>query len=335
MFKKKFSKRFAIKLIVVVLLVFGIGYILDIKPEFVQRPSISPTQTVTLSQELNLAGDNVYEVSDSRLIISASVNLRDNSKLIVKNSIIDVRQDFDLQYRLNAYDDSAVEMENVIIDTSQKWQNFYFSQNSNLIAKNVYGVNRNLPWYVFIDNAHVSIENTTMGFYVSPSSVEFEIVGSDIWGELALPENVTADLTFKKGITESFVFPGDQVSGVDYKISAQNTLFRAWSINVLANSDVTIRDTEDISISFRFRENAVVEMSNLSNKHYDYQSFQYDDIKFRLVNSTVTEWYGHFAVGGKSRFQTHNWVRWNPGVVRSLSTTVQSRSSGRTTMSRW
>lgn len=178
------------------------------------EPEKTYAKTIVSDAPIILKGDDVLEITDTNFIHNESIYLEDNAQLIIRDSRLELRQDYAGQHGLFAsgnsrvifvnselhtsctgtlswtfFDSSAIEGSDIVMPGCNIWVGFFGDSTGTISNWDYFGATT-------CDNAVVDIED----------SAEMEL-------ELCYGPGVVVDETLPRDITE-FTFPNENDSGV-------------------------------------------------------------------------------------------------------------------------
>lgn len=264
------------------------------------------SKQVANDQPITLTGNQILEISDTHYIQKNDITLKDNAKLVIKNSSFEHRGDHSFQYWLYAWDNSQVIVENSQI-ISSPWLNWNFYNSSSLTLNNV-DQNKSNIWHYFPDNSKVAVKNSRFAGTLA-NDAQADIDGSkETFVELVLLPGSEVDESLPKIINEEYIFPNqnDKLTS-KMKLKLKNSTAPNWGITVTENDKITIRDTENLTITFSFGYvfvNETIELSDLKVKKYADTSWNFKNTSLRLINTKTNKWSP--IVGGENTLVIKN-----------------------------
>lgn len=272
------------------------------KPSFSQnKPSFTPSSSlpskryskdITNNKPITLTGNQILEITDTHYIQKQDITLEDNAKLIIRNSFFEHLGDSSFKFWLNAKDNSEVIVEDSKIK-SNPWTNWNFYNSSSLILKNVDQSESGI-WHYFPDDSKITTKNASFHGTLD-NNAQADIDGSkETFVELVFPPGSEVDEKLPKIVTEEYIFPNsnDKLPG-KMKLSLKNSTAPNWGITVTEEDKVTIRDTENLTVTFSFGYkfiNETIELSDLKVKKYADQTWSFKDTYLRLINTKTNKW---------------------------------------------
>ncbi|MBR9676541.1 hypothetical protein GOV04_00175 [Candidatus Woesearchaeota archaeon] len=265
-----------------------------IEPEIIEEVLVvQPSKKIINEQPLSLRSSQKLEIIDTHYVLDNDLIIDDNAQLIIKNSIFEHRQSYARQHSLKASESAQVIIENSKILTNCKGSlNWEFFDDSKLIAKNVIMPSCN-TWNFFTNTASANIEGWDFfGATFCESSSATINNSNDMELELCYPHGTTLDISLPTNIT-SFVFNNVKARGVESNIAITESTVDGWGVTVGPGDDITIRDTESVTISIIVGaplEKETVLLTDLNQKLYTDKTYNMVYSKLRLVNTGVYGW---------------------------------------------
>lgn len=269
---------------------------LPVSSQTLWSPSPSPAKSyskkATSDRPINLTGDQVLEITDTRYTQKSDITLKGNAKLIIRDSFFEHSGDSSFKFWLKAYDNAQVIVENSKIKSSP-WLNWEFYNFSSLTLLNVDQSESGI-WHYFPDNSKVSAKNASFHGTLANDS-QADIDGSkDTFIELVFLPGSEIDESLPKIITKEYVFPNNNDKLPDkMKLSLKNSTAPNWGITVTEEDKVTIRDTENLTVTFSFGYkfiNETIELSDLKSKRYTDNTWNFKNSYLRLINTKTNKW---------------------------------------------
>lgn len=254
--------------------------------------SKSYSREITNDKAINLAGNNVLEITDTHYIQKNDINLKDNAKLIIRNSFFEHLGESSFKYWLKAYDNAQVIVENSKIKSSP-WLNWNFTNSSSLTLLNVDQSESGI-WHYFPDNSRATVKNANFHGTLD-NDAQADIEGSkDTFIEFVFLPGSEVDESFPKEIKNEYAFPNsdDKLPG-KMRLSLKNSTAPNWGITVTEDDKVTIRDTENLTVTFSFGfkyMNETIELSDLKAKKYADNTWTFPNAYLRLINVKANKW---------------------------------------------
>lgn len=257
-----------------------------------KSPTKAYSQQIENNQPLILKGNEVLEITNTHYIQKNDVTLKDDAKLIIRDSLFEHLGESSFNFWLNAYDRSQVVVENSKVNSSS-WLNWNFYNSASLTLNNVDQSGSNI-WHYFPDSSSVTVKNSHFAGTIA-NDAEAQIDGSkDSFIELVFHPGSTVFETLPKTITGEYVFPnGDDRLSTKMKLSIKNSTAGNWGITVTEEGKVTIKDTQNLTVTFSFGYkfmNETIELSDLKVKKYADATWNFKDTYLRLINTSTNKW---------------------------------------------
>lgn len=255
-------------------------------------PSKSYSKEIINDKPIILTGNQVLEITDTHYILRNDITLKDDSKLIIQDSFFEHFGDSSFQYWLNSWDRSQVIVKNSKIKSSP-WLNWNFYNSASLNLENADQSESGI-WHYFPDDSRVRAKNSNFKGTLA-NNAQADIDGSrDTFIELVFLPGSKVDESLPKTIGNQYVFPNanDKIAG-KMKLSLKNSKAPNWGITVSEDDKVTIRDTENLTVTFSFGYkfiNEVIELSDLKAKKYKDSSWSFKNTLLRLINVKTNKW---------------------------------------------
>ncbi len=248
---------------------------------------------VEVSDPISLSGSETLEIVDTHYILSNKIQLADDAGLVIRGSLLDLRQDYAFQHGLEATGNSRVEFHDSELQTSCTGSlNWGFFENASLTAANI-----NMPgcntWHLFAGDATADITNWDFFGGTACDGSDVTIRDSSTMEiELCFPEGAVVNEALPVEI-DDFSFPNGDDQNVGFRLRILDSSIDGWGIGVVPRSSITIRDTPAVTISiivgFPWQEQTV-ELDGLARKLYEDQTWRISDATLRLVNTRTYGW---------------------------------------------
>ena len=217
-------------------------------------------ETESHEGDLFLSGDQVLEIEDVHFVQRGSIELRDNAKLIVRRSLLEMPAEGARVWGLHAYDNSQLIFEESAFKLKNPWVNFVFHDRAQAvyIDSQLGGEWDEVPWHEFSDSTTLELHSTPLGATIggkaklsirdSPSFFpELGIQSSDI--EQFRAEAAESELE-RDQYVKYWEFPNADEQHIDYTIELENTTDRAqavdaWGFVIGPNADLTISNSDE------------------------------------------------------------------------------------------
>ena len=258
----------------------------------VDKEILVNNKTIINDEAILLSGNDVLKIVNSHYTLNNNIILRDNAKLIIRNSFFKHHLDYSCQYNLKAYDNASVIIEDSEIQGST-WLYWNFYGNSSLLLKSV--DNSFFPWHCFLGSARAKVDlvdnfNATMSAYV-----EFDIADTDkTFIEIVYPPGSKVDEAFPEIITD-YTFPNEGENGINSRLTIKNSQAGSWGITVKPDSDISIRDTHSLVVTFSISKpykNITAELNDLKAKLYEDHTWHIpgNNTLLHLTNTKTRKW---------------------------------------------
>ncbi len=250
------------------------------------------SKDITNDKPIVLTDNQVLEITDTHYIQKNDITLKNNAKLIIRNSFLEHLGDSSFKFWLNAKDNSQVIVEDSKIK-SNPWLNWNFYDSSSLTLQNVDQSESGI-WHYFPDDSKVVAKNSNFKGTLANNAVA-DINGSlDTFIELVFLPGSEVNESLPKVVTGEYLFPNsnDKLSG-KMKLSLKNSTAPNWGITVTEEDKITIRDTENLTVTFSFGYkfiNETIELSDLKAKKYTDTTWNFKDTYLRLINVKTNRW---------------------------------------------
>ncbi len=230
------------------------------------------------------------EIKDVHYIQHGSIELRDDAHLIIRNAVFEHTNDYSFQFVLEASDRAKVTVENSTIKSSP-WINWNFRKQSQLRLENIENKNSQI-WHYFPDDSQVYVRKAKFWGTLDHRAQGNIEDSPELFIELVFAPGTTLDteLPQKIGVLD-FKNTGEETKGIYLHVA--NSVAKNWGITVTPRSDVTIRNTDHLTVTFSIGygvDNSTIELEGLRAKHYDDAKWQFAGSTFRLVNTTTNPW---------------------------------------------
>jgi hypothetical protein len=246
---------------------------------------------VVNKEALVLSGHESLEMTNSHYTQNNNIILKDTATLIIRDSFFDHRHDYSFQYRLRAYDNASVVIENSTLRSSD-WLNWFFDGHSSLVLRNVTN-GQSTIWHVFQGYARATVDRTAKFGATMSDQVEFDIADTaTTFIEFVFPPGSSVDEAFPAAMSD-YSFPNDGERGIRTKLRIKNSRAWSWGITVNAGTSATIRDTHSLVVTFHLGKpynNVTAEFSGLLPEHHEDQTWQIRDTRLRLINTKTERW---------------------------------------------
>jgi len=258
--------------------------------EVQKKEDIGYANTIANSQPILLQDNDILEIKDAHYILWNKITLKDDAKLIIKDSLFEHMHSYSFQYSLDAFDNSKVIVKDSEIRSSE-WLNWNFFNNASLALSNAEQKESGI-WHSFMHDAKAAVKNSrfygTMG-----GNAEFDIENSpDLFIEQVFPAGAYAVQEFPP-FMDSFSFPDPGDLNIGTRLNIKNSTASAWGITVSPQNNISIYNTGYLTVTFAIGEpwnGAAVELDNLHAGLYRDNTWRIEDTTLRLVNVTANRW---------------------------------------------
>ena len=250
-------------------------------------------ERVEVADPITLTGGETLEIVDTHYIISNKIHLSDEASLVIRDSLLELRQDYAFQHGLEATGNSAVEFHDSELQTSCTGSlNWVFIETASLNAVNIDMPGCN-TWNLFTGDSTADITNWDRLGATACSRSDVTIRDSATMEiELCFRDGAVVDEALPVEIVE-FAFPGEDDQNVDFQLSIHDSSIDGWGIGVTPGSSITIRDAPAVTISvivgFPWQQQTV-ELDGLARKLYEDQTWEIGDATLRLINTRTYGW---------------------------------------------
>lgn len=250
----------------------------------------SYSKEVISDSPLVLQGNEMIEIADTHYVQKNKIVLKDNARLIIRDSLFEHRQNYSSQYTLLASDNAEVIIQNSEIRSSN-WLNWNFTNKSSLVLENVKQTRSGI-WHSFNDEAKATVRNSKFHGTMS-GRVSFDIENSpDTFVEFVYPPGAVVDEELPREIT-SYSFPNRNDQNIETTLHIKNSTASSWGITVNPKSAVTIRNANPLIVTLVVGppwDGATVSLDNLRQVFYKDQTWKIEDMALRLINTKTGRW---------------------------------------------
>jgi len=242
-------------------------------------------ERVQVSSPIVLAGSETLEIIDTHYILSNKIRLDDDASLVIRDSLIDLRQDYAFQHGLEAIGNSRVEFRDSELQTSCTGSlNWGFYENASLTAENIDMPGCN-TWNFFTGGATADITNWDYFGSTACGLSDVRIRDSSRMEiELCFSEGAVVNESLPVDI-DDFTFSNADEQNVDFRLRIHDSSVDGWGIGVVPGSSITI----SVIVGFPW-QNLTVELDGLARKLYEDQTWNIGDAALRLVNTRTYGW---------------------------------------------
>ncbi|HEC67096.1 MAG TPA: hypothetical protein ENI23_17605 [bacterium] len=264
-------------------------YVLLSDSEVIKGARTTYEKLVRQTEPLLLTGTDVLLIEDTEYVLTSSIVVEDDAKVIIKNSKFVQDVTHSSENHIQFYGDSSMEITDSVIDVNQ-WATWGFYGYSTLTQTNVSQSNVNL-WLNLFDHAEgifkEAIYRGTIGGDVK-LSIDDGKKRSHI--EMTFPVGAIVDESFVPTLKE-FHFPNENDKHIQFQLDIINSGTIDWSFGANPDSDITIRDAKSINMTFALGIPGMeAEFTDLKTRHYDDETWEFGDGTVRLINTGVELW---------------------------------------------
>ena len=212
-------------------------------------PPAAIPPVLTVNGPVTLSGSQVVVVSSATVTVKGRIELHDRSILVIRDSTFTHAADYAGQFDLWAYDDSKVLIERSTLD-STIYMSWHFFDRSTLQETQV--VNRSPLWTGFQQHARGTFAHVTKAFGTGAEGTTLQVHHAEAsFIEMVFPAGATVDEAFPRAVPSGYRFPGGNDRGVRHSLTMSDVQGCLWGITYRPESDITIRDTEGLVVTFQ------------------------------------------------------------------------------------
>lgn len=256
----------------------------------VEKPKVYSDKIVN-NEKIILKNNDVLKIKDKNYIQKNSIILRDNSKLIIEDSLFEHLHDYSSQYSIESYDNSIIIINNSKI-VSSKWLNWNFFNQASLIMDNVDEKESNI-WHSFQGKSKADIRNSIFRGTIS-NEVSFSIENSpETFIETVYPIGAVVDEYLPVKIKDNYIFPNANDKNILFKLNIINSDKAIWGITVNPNNKITIRNANPLVVTFNIGspwKYITAEFDGINEGFYANRKFVVEDSYLYLINVTTWPW---------------------------------------------
>lgn len=237
-----------------------------------------------------LNGDDVLEINGTHFVQNGSIFLSGNARLVIRDSLFEHVHDYSFQHWLHASGNASV----VVTDSeirSSDWLNWNFNESASLQFIGVEQEKSGI-WHGFSGNATASATRSKFRGTMA-DNVSFDVEDSPhTFIEMVFPAGSKVDEELSSAL-ENYSFPNNWEENILFKLAMRNSTAKSWGITVNPESDVTIRNSHSLVVTFTVGwpwMNETVKLDNLRVKNYVDAEWSIVDTKLRLVNVSTERW---------------------------------------------
>ena len=302
------------------------------------------TRTITHNEPIVLSGTDILEIKNTHYIQNGDITLKDNAKLIITNSYFEQRNTGGVVPRLDAGQYAQVIIKNSEAGFSP-WIVWKFADYSELyinalkVAKNDGDAN---VYHEITGNAKAVINKALFTASVANQADVTIDKSARVALNLSLSGGAIINEQFPKKIT-AYNFPGYDDRNIGLKLKITNAVAPEWGVTIYPTSNVTIHDTEGLTVGFSVVYpwvGATATFENLRPGYYVDDKFGFSqttaqfwdrNMKIHLVNTAVKAWSP--MVGDENTLVLKNseiadlpWSWGNAKIILENSTTTFARA---------
>ena len=251
---------------------------------------------------LSLSGNEERVYNYTELVIRGDVDVGGFSKLVIMNCQLIIEQEYNKQYVLSVKDNATFIVDNVYYE-SKDWRWFNFEYFDNATIKLVDFENENAPWQTIEGAVEAEFLNASAGVTIFAKEDDFD---DPFTGSLLIndSESVYFEIDLKPEIDYVFEFPNGYVDEwhPDYfegSIDVYNSVITNIDIDIWPGVNVTVNNTSPLELGWIFgdgwgqpySEGNYAEIIGLKNMSYDDYTFEANNARLRLINTSVTGWW--------------------------------------------
>ncbi len=265
----------------------------------------SPFETFAENEEFHdgdlIIENSTYTIDNKYFKIKGNIFVKNNGKLIIRNSNVEFMQDYNTQYYLKActWDivqspcSSELVFDNVKFFTNGKWMTINYGGKTNVTMNRVNSWNNNGPWHSSAENVNFKINNSVIG--ITPGgNTTISAENTNAFFELYL-SYTNATFRLPQGETKSFGIDARNEDGTVH-IKTKNTYFRDWGATLNKHNNITFIDSSmtigiNAGSDWTGNTSPVAKVSGLKNKVYGDLLLDFDTNHLRLINTKTRDWY--------------------------------------------
>lgn len=239
---------------------------------------------------LELSGDEVLVISGEHRVHRGDIVLRDHARLEIRGATFDHVHGSSFEFTLDAYDDASLVVSDAEVRSSD-WLNWNFFDRASLTLDGVEQRESRI-WHYCADECEVAIRGTRFhGTLDHAAHADIEDA-DDLFLELVWPDGVSVDEQLPTRM-EDYHFPNDGETGIPISLDIRRSTASNWGLTMRAASDVTLRETNHLTVTIAIGEpwkDVTVELSDLREQRYEDQTWTIVDSTLRLVNTRTNRW---------------------------------------------
>ncbi len=239
-----------------------------------------------------LQGQETLEFNQKHVRFLANVTLRDQARLVFRDSLAEFVQDFHQQrnFRAEGQAEVVVERSDLLTARSINWD---FRDRSRLTMLDVRKIGTaGDPWMTFADETSVTIRESEFDATIWDRASMDITRSPSVYIELVFPVGAVVDESLQENLV-SFSFPGADERNINYRLNIRDSTMRGWGFTALPSSRITLRDAHNAVGTIQLNspwENETIEFQDLKAKLYADHTMVFGDSMLRLVNVDVWFW---------------------------------------------
>jgi hypothetical protein len=272
--------------------------------------------------DLIVEGNEIYAIDNVTLYIDGNIIVKDDAKLIIKNSNVILETEFFTQYEVKLMGNAELIAENSLLERRRNRNvNLLVRERSQLLLKNTTcGWDIQTGGTIVVENCNLTTARNSIFFqsgrtYIRDSDVN--LIAISVWGEKG-----HAELSgLKQGYIEHLVI--EKIWWRDECVlELQNTIVRAPVIDVGEPShpsflNVTIKDSTLYGLWIWFNLGSYAEIKDMKLGHFPYWRMQEEwylegmSYDLELINTTVTGFF-KLQILGNARIENCSGIQVAP-----------------------
>ena len=262
-------------------------------PPLPKTPEQKYDKDIEQKEPLTLDHDDILTIENANYRAYDTIVLKDRAMLIIKNAFFEHRSKTGKPVTLSVRGESRVIFEQVDLHTSceQKtaWQ---FKENSTFEGSNITQVLGCEPTIFAQENARVTIAqwNGASLDICDQSRVSLRRA-EHLSVALCFPPDTTADE--KLPLTSiNYVFPNTLEKNIAFNLAMKDASVDRWIIGIQPQTDVTIRDSQNLDVRIDARRPWIKKtliLENLRGRFFEDHTWNMLDTRLRLVNTDVDD----------------------------------------------
>ena len=246
---------------------------------------------LTVNGSVTLSGSQVVVLSGANVTVKGRIELHDQAMLVIRDSTFTHLADYAGQFDLWAYDDSKVIIERSTLDSSI-YMSWHFFDRSTLQETHV--VNLTSLWTGFQQQARGTYAHVTRAYGTGAEGTTLQVHhATESFLELVFPAGAKVDEAFPATVAESYQFPGDNDQGVRHSLGMSDVQSAAWGITYRPESDITIRDTQGLVVTFHIPatySGLTAQFDGVRATLYEDQVWDTGASRLHLINTVTRPW---------------------------------------------